>query len=341
MKQTVLVVASITLALVRPCVGHADDRSARDCIAAVVNELVITRDEVRERAYALALEQHKSPPSQRAVMEKLNEALSDLITGKLLVAEGERLVAKREPLARKIEENIQQRIQHERHVAGSEVAFQDGLRKKGLTLESYRKQVWNQIMQQLVVERFVLRDLTVSPKEVRDYYRKNLKSFKEPAKVRFRQIRINIGKGDKYASTDKARDTANYLMGLLKRGHDFEGLAKEYSQGPRAKEGGLYEDACKGSRPKPVDDLLFSLAVGDVGGPAKTDIGFFIVKVEARKRARTVPFEEAQAHIRKRLILRKREQRFKKLIARLVAENYVESRPWEPKLPALPGQNVR
>ena len=334
MKRIVPTVACAIGLLLLSDVGRSEERSVKDSVSAVVNNEVITPQEILQRATpnisALARKVLEGTLSQTQFAQDriaaLNEALRQLIAEKLLVAEGERLAKKRETFAKAIQKQIGRYVEQERRQAGSEAAFRDALQKKGLTYEEYRRRLRIEILQYLVLDRFVRLDLTVSPGEAREYYQKNIETYRRPVEVKFRQIFVRAAR---YESVQKAREMAEYLTGLLKKQHDFGALAKQNSDGPHAKEGGAWAYTGKGAFPKPVDDLLFSLPVGGIGGPVRTDIGFTIIKVEARRPARTVPFEEVQGEIRQTLIEQKRRRRFKELIARLTAENYVESRPWE------------
>lgn len=115
-------------------------------------------------------------------------------------------------------------------------------------------------------------------------------------------------------------------MDQLRKGEPFAELAKNRSNGPRRENGGLWDFVRQGVRPKPVDQLLFSLPVGEVGGPVETEIGYTIVKVEAHKPGRTIPFEEVQPKIEALLKARRQDVRYLELMRRLEEENYVERR---------------
>ena len=294
-------------------------------VLAVVNRDVITQRDVTERtapAIAAIKEAALSPEEREAQIRQIyTVSLRALVDEKLLAAEGNRLVAKNEVFGTRIEERQKEFLEAERRRAGGELAFRENIRKKGLTHPEYLKRVQTEILQQAVLFTFVERDLSVSPAEMLDYCRKNPARLRESAKVRYRQIFLRAENPEALA---RARKTAAYLMELIKKQHDFEKLAREYSDGPRAKDGGLWDFTRRGLRPEPIDDLVFSLAPGKVSEPIETEIGLTIIKVEERKPARTIPFEEAQAEIERDLLARKRRQRYVELMQRLEAENYVE-----------------
>jgi len=70
-------------------------------------------------------------------------------------------------------------------------------------------------------------------------------------------------------------------MDRIRKGEDFAALAKKYSEDPGSKNsGGLIDFFSTGAMVKPFEDLAFSLKVGEVGGPVKTEYGYHIIKLE-------------------------------------------------------------
>ncbi len=296
-------------------------------VVAIVNQEVIEHSDVLQRASPefLKLEEGMAQSErEQRTREILEKALRALIDEKLLLTEAERLSKKNEAFGRLIDDRIALTLEAERRRTGGEAAFHDSLEKAGLTHATYVKRVRHKIMRELVRYHFVTRDLSVSPAELYEHYRKNLSRLSEPDKVRYRQIFIRV---DKNKSRAKARELAEYLMDLLEKRHDFASLAREYSDGPHAEEGGLWDFMGRGARPPPIDDLLFSLPIGEVGEPLETDIGFTLVKVAARSPARIIPFEEVQGRLEAELLDRKWLERYRRLIRRLQEQNYVKIFP--------------
>jgi parvulin-like peptidyl-prolyl isomerase len=335
MKRPPVILAAWLAAILGAACVFAQDEPlvVRDSVLAVVNKQVITLKDVLDRSGpALAeLDRDNSLSEQERQRRKtdINAAvLRDLVAEKLLVAEGNRLLNVSEGNKKRFDEAVESRIQEDRLHAGGDAAFREALRKKGLAYEAYAGQVRDQMLMEYVRYQFVIRDLSVAPREVLEYYKQNLNQFEEPAQVKFRGIFIRV---DETQPRDAARRSADDLLLQLKKPADFAQLAKERSA-LRATEGGLWDFTEQGTLPKPADDLLFSLPVGGIGGPVETEMpgpsgvesGFLIVKVEERKPARTRAFEEVQRSIEEMLLARKRISRFDALMRRLEAENYVE-----------------
>lgn len=108
----------------------------------------------------------------------------------------------------------------------------------------------------------------VSSQQIADYYNKNKARFAQPEK---RDLRIVLTKTA--AQADKAK-------AALDSGQSFKTVAAKYSidQGTRDN-GGLLAAVPKGQQEKALDDATFKAAKGKIGGPVKTQFGFYVFEV--------------------------------------------------------------
>lgn len=73
----------------------------------------------------------------------------------------------------------------------------------------------------------------------------------------------------------------------------FAELAKEHSTDPGSKDnGGVYADVPRGRMVRPFEEAIFSLPVGEISDPVKTDFGWHIVRVDAERGQFDGTFEE-------------------------------------------------
>ena len=131
-----------------------------------------------------------------------------------------------------------------------------------------------------------------------------------------------------YATKEDALRKGRDLLKRIAAGEDFARLAKEYSEGPYAKDGGLWEFVVQGSgafRPE-VEKIAFSLAPKAVSDVILSEIGVHIIKVEDIHAAHTVPFLEVQEGIATKLRQEKREQLYRQFIKKLWDRSYVDIR---------------
>jgi peptidyl-prolyl cis-trans isomerase C len=140
--------------------------------------------------------------------------------------------------------------------------------------------------------------LTVDEADVKAFYASHPERFKQPELASVRHILVAV-KQDPKAEAGHTDDEAKALIATiqteLKAGAKFEDLAKKYTDDPGSKEnGGLYADADTTSWVPEFGAAARTQPIGEVGAPVKTMYGYHLIKVEGRKPARQVPFEEAK-----------------------------------------------
>jgi peptidyl-prolyl cis-trans isomerase D len=133
---------------------------------------------------------------------------------------------------------------------------------------------------------------SVSDADLHAAYEKQKSRLQVPEKRRARHILIT-GKDDA-----SARAQAEQVLVQVKAGKDFGELAKQYSQDPgSAPSGGDLGWADRNSFVKPFADALFSMKVGEVAGPIKTQFGYHIIRLEEIQTEKAKSFEEARSEL--------------------------------------------
>jgi parvulin-like peptidyl-prolyl isomerase len=78
---------------------------------------------------------------------------------------------------------------------------------------------------------------------------------------------------------EEAKKLATEVMNKAKKGQDFAGLAKQYSDEPGAKDrAGALGKFSKGTMVKPFADAAFALKPGEISNVVETDFGFHVIK---------------------------------------------------------------
>ncbi len=78
-------------------------------------------------------------------------------------------------------------------------------------------------------------------------------------------------------------------------------MAKDYSEGPSASEGGDLGFAQRGTFVQPFEDAAFALEIGEISGVVRTGYGFHIIKLVDRREGRLIPESEVAPAIREYL----------------------------------------
>jgi parvulin-like peptidyl-prolyl isomerase len=92
----------------------------------------------------------------------------------------------------------------------------------------------------------------------------------------------------------------------IEEGADFAEVAREASEGPSSEEGGDLGFFPRGRMVKPFEDVAFSLEPGATSEVVRTSHGLHLIRVEEKKAALVVPFEEVQDEIARDLARREK-----------------------------------
>ncbi len=129
------------------------------------------------------------------------------------------------------------------------------------------------------------RTITVDDDAVRDYYSKNSEKFTTPEQRRARHILFKVESDSPAAVAEAQRKKAEEVLKLARSGKDFAQLAKQYSQGPSAKNGGDLGFFQKGQMVESFDNAVFSMKPGQISDIIRSPFGYHIIKLEAIKPA--------------------------------------------------------
>ena len=138
-----------------------------------------------------------------------------------------------------------------------------------------------------------------SDEEVARYYDENADAYAKPAEVSARHILFKVEQSAPAAEIEGARQKAAEVVLLARQPDaDFAQLAQDRSEGPSAPRGGDLGYFPAERMVKPFSDAAFAMEVGEISEPVQTQFGWHVIKVEGKKPARTVPFEEVREQIK-------------------------------------------
>jgi len=153
--------------------------------------------------------------------------------------------------------------------------------------------------------------LKISEKELKDYYNKNKEEFNEKESVHARHILVKTE-----AEANKIVSELKSLKGDALKSKFIE-LAKEKSTGPSGPKGGDLGYFAKGQMVPEFNDKVFSMKVGEVSAPVKTQFGYHVIYLEDKKAKKTRAFNEVKSFIEQRLKMEKFKEVMKNKIKAL------------------------
>jgi peptidyl-prolyl cis-trans isomerase D len=127
--------------------------------------------------------------------------------------------------------------------------------------------------------------LPTTDAELKAWYEVNQAKYVEAEKRRARHILVAVQAGAAgaagAAADAAAQKKVQQVLAELKAGGDFSALAKKYSDDPgSARMGGDLGYALRSAYVKEFADKLFTLKVGEVSEPVKTQFGYHIIKLD-------------------------------------------------------------
>ncbi len=137
--------------------------------------------------------------------------------------------------------------------------------------------------------------------DLKSFYELNRDSFKSLEAVRAQHILIPVAANSAEAQTSAAKAKADALVAQLRAGADFAKLALENSEDPGSKtRGGDVGWFERGRMVPEFENAAFSLAIGAISDPVKTQFGFHILRVNEKRPEGVKPFEEVRAELTER-----------------------------------------
>ncbi len=179
----------------------------------------------------------------------------------------------------------------------NEGEFTKALAAAGMSEAELKKQIGKNFAIQKFIESNFKGKVQISEKDAQDFYSSNKEKFEQPEMVHARHILILAKEGDAKADKDRKREKLNQIKKELKNGADFVELAKRFSEGPSKDQGGDLGFFARGQMVKPFEAAAFSMMPGDVSDIVETEFGYHLIKLEEKRPAKTVSFDEAKAKI--------------------------------------------
>lgn len=213
--------------------------------------------------------------------------------------------------------DVDARIQEfvEAEFNGQPEQLEEALNEQGLTQAQFHDIIHDQILNESL-RASVAGDVKVSEEDVRAYYAENRADFET---TRAQHILVD--------DESLAEQLAARLQGVPDANVEdlFEKLAKEHSTDPSAaRTGGDLGFQAPGTFVEPFEQALSQLEEGAISAPVRTEFGWHVIRVKARK---VTPLEEARPAIEEQLEGPAQDAAWNEFLDRLFEEADVEVNP--------------
>lgn len=271
-----------------------------DRIVAVVNDQVITQNDLNERV-ALIVRQFQRqggqlPPADVLSRQILERMINDLVQVQLAKETGIRVDDA--TLDRTIE-----RIAQENKLSVRD--FRLALERDGIKYSRFREDIRNEILVARLREREVENAVVVTDAEIETELAREARDKTADTEFRLAHILLLVPPQASPEQIEARRVRALQALSELRRGTDFAKVAATYSDAPDAMQGGSLGWRPAGRLPTLFLDALERMQPGDVSDILRSPNGFHMVKL-LEKRGKAAPAGVQQAHVR-HILLRARE----------------------------------
>ena len=259
-----------------------------DRIVAVVDREIILLSEVKQRARLELFQKGKYAVDDSTLRALEERILDDMIADRIILVKAQK-DSTLEVTPEEVDRALDEQLSRIRREAGSQQAYEQLLRKEGLTEKDLRKRFRKEVRDYLLKQKFMAklaRKVRVSDDEVRKFYRAYRDSFPvlpERADIAYILIKPKVGE----RRLNQVRSKAVRLLRQVRNGANFAALAEAYSEDPgsRRRGGDLgYLERGATKWPK-FERVAFSLKPGGAD-TVRTPLGYHVILVEDREKDR-------------------------------------------------------
>jgi peptidyl-prolyl cis-trans isomerase SurA len=319
-------------------------------IVARVNNQIITKSEF-ERSKDQLRDEVKTQDAANAdklYADREKDVLRDLIDQQLLLEKGKDLGMNGDTdLIKALDE-----MRKEMKLASLEDLEKEAT-KQGVSWEDFKQERRNQLITQKVIGEEVGQHLSVTKDEVQAFYDQHKNEMEQPEAIRLSEILVapkiaaapappaaapaadpNAAAtpaaqpaADDTAALGIAEAKANDLLKQIHDGASFEDIAKKYSDGPSAADGGTLGVFKRGQLAKELEDRTFAMKGGEITDVIRTKQGYVILKVNEHITAGIPSLKEVLPRIQDALYYQKLQPALRAYLTKLREDAYIYYMP--------------
>ena len=317
-----------------------------EIIARVNNQIVTHSEFVRSKEQLKdEVKQQDAANADKLYTDREKDVLRDLIDQQLLLDKGKDLsITGDTDLIKRLDQ-----MRKDMKLDSLE-ALEKEATKQGISWEDFKQNMRNQIITQKVIGEEVGGHLSITKEEEQAFYDEHKSELEQPEYIRLSEILVTpktvapatppstdlnappaaagadetARQAAEAAALSAAEAKANDLLKQIHDGAAFEDVAKKYSDGPSAADGGALGMFKRGQLAKELEDKTFAMKAGDVTDVIRTKQGYVILKVIDHQMAGIPPMKDVMPKIQDALYYQKLQPALRAYLTKLREDAYID-----------------
>lgn len=207
------------------------------------------------------------------------------------------------------DKEIEEELAEYQEYYGGEEAFNSVLESSGVNLADVKEDIKRNVATNKLLEDRI----EITEEEMKTYFEENKAQYAQTEQVQASHILVE----------DEA--TAKEVKEKLDAGGDFAELAKEYSTDSSSESGGDLGYFGKGEMVAEFEEAAFSMEIGEISAPVKSEFGYHIIKVVDKKEAKDAVYEDVKDEIKSTLFDTKAQTEYSTWLSEKMEEYKAES----------------
>lgn len=207
------------------------------------------------------------------------------------------------------DKEIEEELAEYQEYYGGEEAFNSVLESSGVTLADVKEDIKRNVETNKLLEDRI----EITDEEMKTYFEENKDQYAQTEQVQASHILVE----------DEA--TAKEVEEKLDAGEDFAELAKEYSTDSSAESGGDLGYFGKGEMVAEFEEAAFSMEIGEISDPVKSEFGYHIIKVVDKKEAKDAVYEDVKDEVKDAIFDTKAQTEYSTWLSEKMEEYKVEN----------------
>jgi len=193
----------------------------------------------------------------------------------------------------------------------TEEEFRRAVELEGLSYETYREQIKDQLLHSRLLNREVKSKIVITDTDIKQFYDAHIDRYTGSTKYKLRHILLKLEPGAPGFQKARVSEEIDVIRKRLQDGEPFEKLAQQFSDAPTAANGGRLGVFGTNLLTEEISAALKGLQPREFSSVVETEQGYQIFFVEDILQTGGKTLEEASPEIRDKLYADVVDQKFK------------------------------